>query len=84
MRDVNVENLVNRMNEYNKHKKALAYSNADKYDEIFISYELQKPDSQEYSTIVIGGKIGEHTYILNTVNVGSGVIKLSDLTDIEH
>lgn len=84
MNDDKVERMVERMNEYKNHKKSLAYSQADKFDEIIIGYELNKPESKEYSTIVITGRIGNNTYVLSSVNVGSGVIKLSDLTDIKH
>lgn len=84
MNDDNIQRIVERMNEYKQHKKTLAYSQADKFDEILISYELQKPEDKEYSCVVIAGRIRDHTYILNSVSVGSGVIKLSDLTDIDH
>lgn len=84
MNSDSVHRLVERMRECQKTKKSLVYSQADKFDEIVISYELNKPEENEYSTIVVAGRIGEYTYVLNSVNVGSGVIKLSELVNIKH
>lgn len=83
MNNDSIQRLVERMRECQKTKKSLVYSQADKFDEILISYELNKPEDKEYSSIVVAGRIGEYTYVLNSVNVGSGVIKLSELIDIK-
>lgn len=83
MNNDSIQRLVERMRECQKTKKSLVYSQADKFDEILISYELNKPEDKEYSSIVVAGRIGEYTYVLSSVNVGSGVIKLSELIDIK-
>lgn len=83
MNNDSIQRLVERMRECQKTKKSLVYSQVDKFDEILISYELNKPEDKEYSSIVVAGRIGEYTYVLNSVNVGSGVIKLSELIDIK-